>query len=266
MAQADNIYNLFQQIIEFDLEGGDVANRKTNLIDQLTSQYQPVFTALFPFISYSVARIADFDQLAADGRAAVQSVRDEVSTVMKEINDISETANSVLQEVRDAAAEQGVTQMAKYFGAEANNHQTNAAWWLKGAVGFGVGVGAYAVFSLYFVQFDVFKASSVYDAAQLVTSKLLVFGTLAYGMIYCARNHRAERHNEVLNKHRQNALMTYTTLAEAGSSQEARDTILSHAASAIYSPGESGFVNGEDRSPIQSLPVSIAARAPSVAE
>ena len=41
--------------------------------------------------------------------------------------------------------------------------------------------------------------------------------------------------------------MTYRTLSESGATVEARDTILNHAAAAIYAPVDTGFVANEER-------------------
>lgn len=259
---ADGVYNLFQQILDFDPDQGEPANRRDQLIAQIEAQYQPVFTFLMPFVSYAVAREVDWDKLSSDGRAAVQSVRDEVATVVEELNGTHTEANRILQEVRDAAAEQGVTQQAKYFEKEADDHETKSEEWKKGTFKMAGVVVAYAVLTLFFPLIPWFKADSNAEAIQLTTSKVLIFFVLASVFLLFVRNFTAHKHNAIVNKHRQNALMTYTTLAEAGSTSEARDTVLQHAAAAIYSPNDSGYVKSEDRGYSTSLPVAVSPRFP----
>jgi hypothetical protein len=243
--QAKAAYSLFDQILAFKVSSGDPETNRQQLVDQLKAAHQPAFNQLFPLISYLVSRTVDFNSLEARGRAAVQAISDDKDKVLESINETSRQAAKILQEVREAAAEQGVTQMAKYFADEAVEHK-DAAWkWLVASVVAAAVVTAYAVATLFLFQW--FPAKTPFESAQIITSKLLVFGVLVYGLFQCVRSYSAHRHNQVTNKHRQNALMTYKTLAEAGNSPELRDAVLQHAAAAIYAPNDSGYLKGEER-------------------
>lgn len=240
-------YALFEEILQFSVNEGNVEQRRKAQIDKLASEYQSYFNNLFPLISYAVARTVDFNRLSEEGRAAVQSIRDETAKLTQDIMQTSDNAKSVLNEVREAAAEQGVTQQAKYFGDEATTHDTAAKKWLVASSVAGIVVVAYALGTLVFPQIEWLKASSTAEAIQLTVSKVLVFLVLSYILFQCVRNYSAHKHNAVSNKHRQNALMTYRTLAEAGGSAEARDTVLQHAAAANYAPNDSGYLRSEER-------------------
>ena len=233
------------------LQAGTSAQQKTlirrSLISELNSAYEPNFTNLFPLISYAVARTVDFSRLEAEGRAAVQTVRDETDKVVNELNESSQSAQSILAEVRIAAAEQGVSQEAIHFKIEADNHEAASYSWMVASIVMAAVVLFYAALSLLFPSIEILRADSISEAIQLTASKLLIFFVLAFGLFQCIRNFSAHKHNVVTNRHRQNALMTYRTLAEAGSTQEARDTILQHAAAAVYSPNESGYLKSEER-------------------
>jgi hypothetical protein len=73
-----------------------------------------------------------------------------------------------------------------------------------------------------------------------------------------AKNFLSHKHNSIVNKHRQNALMTYSALADAASSEEAKDIVLNHAASCIFSPQETGYIKnesaGNNKSIVELLP------------
>ncbi len=242
---AKQVYNIFDTILKFKSTVSDAEGQRSQLIEQLTTNYQAAFNTLFPMISYAVARKVDFNALAAEGRAAVQEIRDETSKIVEDLKETSHNAATILEEVREAAAEQGVTQMAKYFGDEAEEHGRNAGKWLVAAIVAAIIVGVYAFATLFLYRW--FVAENAFQSAQIVTSKLLVFGVLIYGLFQCVRSYSAHRHNQVTNKHRQNALMTYKTLAEAGNSPELRDAVLQHAAAAIYAPNDTGYLKGEER-------------------
>ena len=54
------------------------------------------------------------------------------------------------------------------------------------------------------------------DAIQLAVAKVFVFAAVSYAVYLCARNFLAHKHNAIVNRHRQNALLTYTTLRRGG--------------------------------------------------
>ena len=153
-----------------------------------------------------------------------------------------------------------MTQQAKYFADEAKFHDNAAERWKWGSFMFSGVVVLYAVSTLFFPQFDWLTADTTAEAIQLTVSKILIFGVLASILLLSVRNFSAHKHNSIVNKHRQNALMTYTTLADAGSSVEARDAILQHAAAAIYAPNDTGYLKNEERGYGQSLPLNISPR------
>lgn len=243
--QAKATFALFEQILSFKISGGDPESTRTQYIDQLEKAYQSTFDALFPLISYLVSRTVDFASLESRGRAAIQAISDDKDKVLEAISQTAEQAETILQDVRDAAAEQGVTQTAKYFAEEAEKHGVAAGRWLIAVSIAAIVVVSYSVLTLFLSKW--LTPATTFESAQIITSKLLVFGVLLYCLIQCIRSYSAHRHNHVTNKHRQNALMTYKTLAEAGSAPELRDAVLQHAAAAIYAPNDSGYLKTEER-------------------
>ena len=235
-------YNLFEQILSFSVNEGNIQDRKTQLVQQLSEAFQTNFNHLSPLISYSMARKVDFNRLSEEGRAAVQGVRDETAKLLEEIERTSENASTVLDEVKEAAAQQGVTQMAKYFADEAVEHQKASKNWLAGAIVSTIVLIIYVTSTFYFVVPDTIAA-----AIQSVSSKIIMFFTLAFVVFQCAKNYATHRHNFVVNRHRQNSLMTFTTLTEASTAPDARDVVLQHASAAIYAPIDSGYTKKEER-------------------
>lgn len=244
--EAKSAFALFEQIIHFSVSGSDPIQTRNQFIDALNQAYQPAFDKLYPYISYSVARTVDFASLETRARAALQTINDEKDKLLEDLNTTSEHAQKLLDDVRDAAAEQGVTQMARYFGDEAAGHRDSSTYWLIASIVMALVVLSYSVLTFFIPSW--FAVTTQIAAIQLTVSKVLVFGVLVFGLAQCIKVYSAHRHNFVTNKHRQNALLTFTTLAEAGHTSEARDVVLQFAASAIYVPADSGYLKNEDRS------------------
>ena len=255
-----SVFNLFGEVQSIKQADGDFIARRDSLIVQTKQSHDLYLEKLQPLISFAVARTVDFNSLTADARSAVQAIRDESTKIQDELVTISNESNKVLQQVKDAAAEQGVTQQAKYFKDEALIHAAESKKWLVASIGSVILLLIYAVATLFFPYLEMFAADSLANAVQLTASKILVFLVLTFSALQSVKAYSAHKHNEVTNRHRQNALMTYRTLAEAGGTAETKDVVLQFAASAIYSPNESGYLKNEDRGALPNPVLSLTPR------
>ena len=104
----------------------------------------------------------------------------------------------------------------------------------------------FAIFSLFLHKFDLIRPANTTEMLQLLTSKVLIFSVLGYILILAAKNYTAHKHNAVVNRHRQNALLTYRSLSAAADDAGTQDIVLAHAASCIFSPQETGLTSGKN--------------------
>ena len=238
---ADTLFNIMKQILEFKVTQGDAYATRNSLIQQLKDQYQSLFNQLHPIISYGATRQSDFAAMERDFRAKVQSAEDAATEQMSKLSKLGEEAQRVLDEVRKTAAEHGVSQQAIYFQNESVDHDKEAAKWQTRTVGTAIGLGAYALVSAFAHKWEWLAPVDTYQAFQLGLSKVLIFAVLAYMLLLCARNFLSHKHNAIVNKHRQNALLTFNALVDAAGNDERRDVILTYAAACIFSPQETGY-------------------------
>ena len=243
---ANSHYKLFTQILEFDQAQQDPSTAKTNLINQVKAAYQPAFQALHQYISYSLHRSADFQRLDADARATLQAIEDKSGKISESLSKHETDAQAVLQEIRRVAAEEGVTKQASHFNVEFEHHNTEAEKWQGYVVKLAIALGVFAVISLFIHKIPILKPDTTYDAIQLSISKLLIFSVMVYMLFLSAKNFLSHKHNAIVNKHRQNALMTHTALVEASGDEGVRDAVLLQASSCIFSPQSTGYASGSD--------------------
>lgn len=138
-----------------------------------------------------------------------------------------------------------MSQQAIYFKEEAQTQETLADEWLTYTYRFAGALGVFAVLSLFLHKLEWIRPASYAETIQLVTSKVLIFSVLGYLLIMAARNYTTHKHNAVVNRHRQNALLTYRALVTAAEDSGTQDIVLAHAASCIFSPQETGFAHGK---------------------
>lgn len=242
-ANAD--YALLKQALDFKLASqSNPQATRDSIIQQLSQSYDPSFQTLHPYIAYSLHRSADFQRLDADARATLQSISDRAGKVEAQLQEHEKEAQRVLTEIRSVAAEEGVTQQSAHFRAEADRHDTEAETWRTRTVNLAITLGIYAALSVFLHKIPFLTPASNYETIQLAISKILVFSVLAYMLFLSARNFLSHKHNAIVNRHRQNALMTHRALVEAASDHGIREAIMVQAASCIFSPQNTGYTGG----------------------
>jgi hypothetical protein len=241
LGQARSDYNLFKQILDFDSTSSDAFNSRTNILATIATRRDQVFDQLWHYISYGVARITDTTLLETQARATIQGIEDQAAKLTDQLKAAKVDADSALAAIRAVASEQGVSQQAHYFKEEAVSQESLADRWLVRTYRFAVGLGVFAVLSLFLHKIPWLKPADGAEVFQLISSKVLIFAVLGYLLVMAARNYTTHKHNAVVNRHRQNALLTYRAIVTAAEDSGTQDIVLAHAASCIFSPQETGF-------------------------
>lgn len=261
---AQNADAFFQQLTEiqsFDpKQQENPFAQRTAIVTNLRNLYNNIFNAIHSLISYGASRQRDFGALERDFRAAMQRSADEAADLQRRLTSIEDDAKRVLEEARKVAAEQGVSQQARYFQEESSSHEAEASTWRIATFCAAGALAAFAVASAFAHKWEWLQPMTPYEAAQLGISKILLFAILGYLVLLCARNFLSHKHNAIVNKHRQNALLTFNALVEAAGGEEQRDVILAYAASCIFSPQETGYTKQAAGSP--DMPLSIIQAIP----
>jgi hypothetical protein len=261
---ADSLFQILNQILTFDAKEQNAFNRRNDLINSLKNQYQPYFDQLQQLISYGASRQRDFGAMERDFRASMQRAADDAANLMKQLEGQGQDARRILEEVRKVAAEQGVSQQARYFQEESEDHDKQAQIWRKWTVYTSLVLAVDAVLSAFMHKLSWLAPSNSFESVQLGLSKFLIFAVLAYLVLLCARNFLSHTHNAIVNKHRQNALLTFNALVDAAGSEERRDVILTYAAACIFSPQDTGYTKGSGGIPYE-MPMSIIQALPKLA-
>lgn len=245
LAQANADYNVFKQILDFNAASGDAVATRTSLLDNINVRRDQLFDVLWQYVAYGVARITDTSLLEVQARATIQGIEDQAAKLTDQLNKAKSDADNALSAIRAVASEQGVSQQAIYFKDEAQAQETLADKWLTYTYRFAAALGGFAILSLFLHKFEWIKPTNNGEVFQLITSKVLIFTVLGYMLIMAARNYTTHKHNAVVNRHRQNALLTYRALVSAAEDTGTQDIVLAHAASCIFSPQETGFAHGK---------------------
>lgn len=240
--QSNACYNLFEAVLQFDAKQPNAHEQQQKLIQQIEGAYQGAFNVMLPLVGYSLHKSADFQRIDSEARASLQKIKDDANEITESLEQQKIDAAGVLEEIRKVAAEQGVTQQAIYFKDEADRNETDAETWRYRTIKLAWLLGVYAALSIFIHKIPWLAPANTFDTVQMAVSKILIFAVISFVLYLSAKNFLSHKHNAVVNRHRQNALMTYKALVEAaGEKQQASDAVLVHAASCIYAPQPTGY-------------------------
>jgi len=239
--QANADFNRFDQILKFSAKQADPHGVRNSLVQQVETAYQTAFTQLHQIISYSTSKSADFKRLEREARATLQKLEDKATELTDKLEKDKTASGQILEDIRKVAAEQGVSQQAIYFRDTAQDHEKQADVWQGKIITFAWILGIYAALTIFLHKIPWIKPDDVYSTVQLAISKVLIFGVLSYLLYLATKNYLAHKHNAVVNKHRQNALMTYEAIVNAAKSTANTEVILTHASSCMFAPQQTGY-------------------------
>lgn len=240
-SSADQFYNILDQIQTFSPSDQGATELRQSYINALQAHWEPWYNALMPAILFATSTQRDFSQLQRDARAASQAATDEATRLTAKLTEHEAEANRVLAEVRKVAAEQGVGFHAAYFKTEADNHDKIALQWRSYTIVAGAAVGIFAVSAMFLYKWSALHPADATEAVQLSLAKIGLFAVLGFALVLCSKTFLAHTHNAIVNRHRQNALLTFQALVNAAKDENKKDIILTHASACMFSPQETGF-------------------------
>jgi hypothetical protein len=243
--RADGDHQLLQNIAEFSPNSPNPKAERDNRIVRLRDAYDSCFDTLSPVITYAVRKSTDFARLEDEAKQTIRAMQETGARFSETMKTQSGEAQAILETIRKAAAEQGVSQQAIYFKTEADGHREESHRWLRITVWMTVVLVGYALLALFLHKVPWLAPTNTYEYIQLTMSKVFIFAAISFVVVLAAKNFSGHKHNWVVNKHRQNALVTYEALVKAAGDSANRDIVLTQASECIFSPQSTGFSRAE---------------------
>lgn len=234
------------QIEEFSLEkhSQNPLQARNKIVTQLYQSYAEYFDYISPRLAFLERGEADVETLTKQAQASAEEMEKLRAKHASELQAFRADAEQILESLRGAAAEGGVSQHAGHFKQEADDHKKQGKFWLKVTTRLAAVTALLAAgVAGWYLWGDVPLTTE--QMVQVGIAKLVFFSVLYFGIVWSARNFRSQQHNFVVNKHRQNALGTFQAFAKAASDETTKNAVLLRATEAIFNPGISGYVSGE---------------------
>jgi hypothetical protein len=244
--QAASLVTLLDRIAGFRLTDSNASQTRTQLINELEQANDTQFTALAPIVAFLRTSASEQQKLSRTLTNYVVEAQKNIESLKVEGENFKRKAESTLKAIETASAEAGISKNSLHFERQAAEHKSAAKLWLCLSIlsivsGFGV------VYILFVEKKPELATFAVSQTIFAVTSRLLTV-SIVYTAIYSSiKNYATNRHNYIVNRHRQNALSTFQTFVEAaGSEKDVRNTILVQASQSIFVPQTTGYTEVND--------------------
>lgn len=240
------------ELRNYDLHAISTANRnpvheRQQLLNNFDGAENHIWNHLGPAAAYLNA--LQHQHSASEVSAAASQVLADAAKASSEATKLKAELEAIVKASRDAAGGIGASRHATLFAAEATEHRTAATTWLRLTAGMAA-LSLIAVLSNLVLAYKLPLLSGAM-VAQVAIAKVLLFSLLLSATVWCGRSYRAAKHNEVVNRHRQNALSSFEAFVEAASDEQTKNAVLLHASQSIFLPQHSGFAasDAEHQSP-----------------
>lgn len=234
-----NIETRRQEVESFNPTASSNAGQdRNNIAGNFGGATVDFIRAMAPVVGFVAAqRIASdwsgFSNQALGKLQAVDKAALVAESRQRELDEILRVARETVQKV-------GVARHAEHFSEQAKEHEEGAKVWLIATTSAALITTAAAMVNFLFALKEPVPVS-----AQLVLAKLILFSLLLSAVVWCGRMYRSHRHNYIVNKHRQNALMSFETFAKGSDDPQTKNAVLLQATQSIFMPQQTGYITQE---------------------
>jgi hypothetical protein len=246
----NSVTNFLKQASEFRLDVQEqgqppVQQRHEGLLNSFLGGYDNVLSIVWlPSLSFAL----DNSQVEARVESARHAAENAQQAAAR-FSELEVKTAEVLKTLQEQAANTGTAKYAETFKELADKFQSSSGDWLTvllGSVALLVGFG---VWLLWPTSADVTPTEQ--PTSLLIThiaGRVAILSALVYFLGWAARNYRASKHNEIVNRHREVALRTLDLFREAARDDNTKDAVLLRTTEAIFQHQGSGY-QGTDAEP-----------------
>lgn len=237
--RAEVTLNWLERVRNFNLNESNPTGMRDRLLHELETDYDQHMSQLGTYIGYLLVKQTDFNALDAAARDKMRELDEFTTDTRAEQDRIREEMDAALLSVRAAAAEAGVGQQSIVFEDQVMEDAATSRRWFWSVISVG-GLSVLAAGWLLLAWAP--SATTTGEIVGEIGGRFAVLTLLAFAFGFTVRQYTSSKHNQTLNRHRQNALRTFETFVSASDDKGTKDAVLLEATRAIFSPQSSGFL------------------------
>ena len=258
-------YENVREIEDFEITGENPRETYTNLLQDISNFCDTAKRSLRDIGTYLSSR--KMEQLETKVDATVDTAVDRLNAetnraeeinneTEKQLAEKQEEVDQLILKVQNQLAEKPISQYKAIFADQAKEYHKEAQNWLWIAIGTTA-----AFFGAFYLLPTLIESSGPgwTGILQNLFAKGFLLSPIYLWLNRSIKNYAAQKHLEVINTHRQNALETFDTfVAAAEGNRETRDAVLLSATDAIFDANQTGYLStkgssSDSRSPIQQI-------------
>jgi hypothetical protein len=238
--QLQDAISRIDQMMSFNANQGNPVQQRNTLIQNIQNKYDEYFQLTMPIITSQMLTGNDLSIQQAKYKQLIEEIEKQKVEDNIRSSKYLEEMERALKSAQDSAAKSGVTKYSALFKDESENHKAKASLWLKWTIAL---ICLIVVSSIILIVCFPDTNTESGQIVQYTVSKIIILSALFYGLNLCNKNFKAHKHNEVVNKHRQNALATFETFSNAaGSDIQTKNAVLIEATKTIFSNQRTGYL------------------------
>ena len=259
--QLQQFYENIQKIESFEARGENPEDTHANHLQSISRFCDSAKASLRDIVGYLSSgkvsqRTAEVDDLVAKLKAENNRAEGIINEAEKKLAEREEEVDQLILKMQNQLTEKPISQYKAIFADQAKEHHKGAWNWLKMAG------AATAAFFLAFAGLTIWlgsEGSGLTGTLQNLFTKGFVLSPIYVWLNRSIKNYTAQKHLEVINVHRQNALETFDPFVEAAKgNRETRDAVLLSATEAIFDANQTGYLSAkgsgpDSRSPVQQV-------------
>lgn len=227
-------------IVALSSRNENPVQQKQRIVANFDGVENAFWEQIAPVVGYAGALRARSDQQAAASALVLERAQAAVASALES----QEQLGQIVTAARTAAADVGVSRHTRLFSTESKAHAAAAKGWLAATALVAFGTLSLAIVN-YSAVLDQKEKAPPEAVVQFVLAKVLVFSLLLSAIVWCGRNYRSSRHNEIINRHRRNALGSFEAFVSGATDDQTKNAVLLQATQSIFAPQSSGFVSTE---------------------
>lgn len=263
------ILQILTQIKAFD--NGQFIAQKSYMQAQLIAQNEQILNVWPQFVAMlnDTKEQADIQSLLKE----IEQLTNKSSTDAKEIEELRKRLTSELEDFETKYKDQfqrvELVNQREVFAIQAKDYKNLASKWFWGII-ISSGILILILFLIFknfcfdlncFSKISDLDYDKIYKGAnksilhfeifKSISYRLLIISFVLYIISFCVKNYNANRHNYTVNMQKANSLNAALILLERAKTPEGNDSIMTQAASSIFSHQPTGY-NKKDPENIQS--------------
>lgn len=236
-----------QQLRDFDsmAAGSNPLQTRSSIIQNITSACNTITENIRPYLRPDYSKLEELQRSAEELKV--------------ELEEAVEESQRILSQIKATSIQTGSAQISGYYADAADGHRRLAKIYLIVAAGLSLTLLIAIILVFYVWPILGSNQNGPVGVADILRESIgrllgLLVGTAAVAL--CTKNYRVNKHLEIVNMTRCNALNT-GSLYVAGVADDAKSIVVSELVRSIFSPGDTGYMNTDREQTIIENPGSL---------